>query len=119
MSRWFNAGADIVVPEIADYEVRRELLRLNAATALANLDATLARQTYLPLNTAAMRLAAELWARARAAGKPTADPHALDGDVILAAQVLNKGYDMNDVIVASSNTVHLAQFVPAANWDRI
>jgi hypothetical protein len=41
--RWLasqlSEGARVLVPEIADYEVRRELLRANKAAGLARLDA--------------------------------------------------------------------------------
>ena len=56
------AGHRFVVPEIADYEIRRELLRLGRASSIHALDA-LAPQTqieYLPLATSMMRRAAEL-----------------------------------------------------------
>ena len=82
------AGRQVFVPEITDYEVRRELIRIQSHSALANLDALGAMLNYLPLTTEAMRLAAELWARARSAGQPTAPDPALDCDVILAAQSL-------------------------------
>ena len=49
------AGWRLILPEIADYEVRRELIHRNSINGLANLD-WLGRQfEYLPLNTAAMR----------------------------------------------------------------
>lgn len=66
-----------------------------------------------------MRLAADLWAAARRRGMPTADRHALDIDVILAAQVLSHGYDPRDFVVATSNVTHLAQFVPSREWQTI
>src|SRR4051794_21834614 len=72
------AGVRIVVPEIADYEVRRELLRAAKVAGIARLDALKATAHYLPLTTEAMLKAAELWAHARQAGAPTADRHALD-----------------------------------------
>lgn len=40
--------------------------------------------SYRPITTETMLLAAEFWAQARNGGTPTADPKALDGDVILA-----------------------------------
>jgi hypothetical protein len=75
----------VLLPEIADNEVRRELLRLKVHAALRRLDALHNETVYFPLTTAMMRHAAELWAQMRQAGIPTADPQALDGDVILAA----------------------------------
>ena len=54
-----------VVSEIADYEVRRELLRIRRTTSLGRLDAIISTVTYLSIDTATMRRAAELWARAR------------------------------------------------------
>ena len=50
---------------------------------------------------------------------PTASRDALDGDVILAAQVLSEGLPLSDFIIATSNVVHPTRFVPAATWDRI
>jgi predicted nucleic acid-binding protein len=111
------AGRRVLIPEITDYEVRRELLRAGLATSVTFLD-LLARQVeYLPLSTAAMRKAAELWALARRQGRPTAADPALDGDVILAAQALT--LSAPQVIVATSNVRHLSRFVPAGLWQNI
>lgn len=81
-------GIRVIVPEIADYEVRRELLRAKKGKGLARLDALASRLEYLPITTAALRQAAVFWAQARQQGQPTADDKALDGDVILAAQAM-------------------------------
>jgi predicted nucleic acid-binding protein len=121
MKRHVDAGAHVIVPEIVHYELRRELLRLGktaAANALIAFNHDVPGR-YLPITTAAIDLAAELWAEARRRGKPTADPHALDVDVILAAQVLAHGLKPSDFVVATSNVSHLAQFVPAEEWGRI
>jgi predicted nucleic acid-binding protein len=106
----------VIVPEIADYEIRRELIRLGGAVALANLDSYAIQLEYLPLTTSVMRRAAELWAQARNTGQQTAPDHALDGDVILAAQALSLGVP---VLVATGNPAHLSQFVPAELWQSI
>jgi hypothetical protein len=76
----------VIVPEIADYEVRRELLWAKKMRGLARLDALVSHLEYLPLTTAAMREAADLWAQARQQGQPTASDKAIDADVILAAR---------------------------------
>ncbi len=60
------SGVRVRVPEIADYEVRREQLRRGATTAVRRLDQLAARIGYLELTTVVMNRAAELWAEARA-----------------------------------------------------
>lgn len=119
------AGRRIIVPEIADYEVRRELIRAGQTAGLARLDAfnTAQPDRYLPITTDAMRRAANLWAQARNAGYATADPHALDCDVILAAQALTWcdaiGLPPSEVVVASVNVRHIARFIAADLWENI
>ena len=110
-------GIRVLVPEIADYEVRRELLRANKMTGLGRLDALANLLEYLPLTTAAMRQAALFWAQARQQGQPTADDKALDGDVILAAQAITLG--VADVVIATTNVGHLSRFAPAVLWPDI
>ena len=121
LARHTAAGVRTVVPEVVDYELRRELMRLNKGSSLNRLDGVLAHsQTkYLPITTTAMRVAARLWADARRRGMPTADRHALDVDVILAAQVMTSGLPANEIVVATSNVSHLSQFVPACLWSSI
>jgi len=111
-----TAGRRVVLPEIADYEVRRELIRAMRVVSLGRLDSLVSQIEYLPLTTAVMRHAAELWADIRNAGLPTASSQALDGDVILAAQALSLGVP---VVVATDNVAHLARFAPAERWQDI
>lgn len=106
----------VIIPEIADYEVRRERLRNNSRRAIMRLDNYEALLEYLPLSTAIMHHAAELWAVARRSGRPTASDPALDGDVIIAAQALSLS---GPVIVATANVRHLVQFVPCDLWQNI
>ena len=116
-----STGARVIVPEIVNYELRRELLRLRKSSAVADLAAFNAAvpNRFLPITSAALDLAAELWAQARQRGKPTADPHALDVDVILAAQLLAAGFDPAEFVVATSNVSHISLFVPAEPWESI
>ena len=120
---WLRAqlasGARVLLPEIADYEVRRELLRLQAPAALRRLDALHHETVYLPLTTPVMQRAAELWAQVQQAGIPTADPQALDGDVILAAQALAVPQPADTFVIATTNVGHLSRLVSAARWQDI
>jgi predicted nucleic acid-binding protein len=112
-------GFSAVVPEIADYEVRRELLRAGKVAGLRRLDRLKAVLPYLPITTAVMLRSAELWAEVRRSGQPTADPKALDGDVILAAQAILAGESGIEVMVATTNVGHLERLVAAKNWQDI
>jgi predicted nucleic acid-binding protein len=109
-----RAGTTVLVPEIADYEVRRELIRAGKQRSIRRLDMLVRRATFLPIDTATMRRAAELWAQARNRGVPTAPPEALDADVILAAQAEGAG-----AVVATENAGHLGRFVTALHWRDI
>ena len=109
-----RCGADIVIPEIADYEVRRSLLLENLVHSVERLDELKETLTYLPLTTETILLAARFWAQTRRAHRPTTSPEALDGDVILAAQAALAGG-----IVATENVGHLASLVDARRWDEI
>lgn len=120
---WLKAllkrGERIAIPEIADYEVRRELLRAGLSKSVRRLDQLKQTLEYLPLQTDTMLLAAKFWAEARRAGKPTADPKALDGDVILCAQAHLLRDEKTETIVATTNVAHLSRFTAASDWKTI
>lgn len=75
-----------MVPEIVDYELRRELLRARKTASVRRLDALERAIEYLPITTAAMRRGAEIWAHARQHGQPTAADNTIDVDMILVGQ---------------------------------
>jgi predicted nucleic acid-binding protein len=115
------AGTRILIPEIVDYEVRRELVRTRATAGLRRLDALLSRFTLLQLNRPSLLRAADLWAHVRNAGGPTAHPHSLDADAILAGQALTTAKPGDAVIVATKNVRHLGRFpgIDARHWTAI
>lgn len=113
-----KCNARVYIPEIVDYEVRRELIRAKKINGLKRLELLRSALGYLPLNTDVMLKAAEFWAYARQQGRTTADDKALDGDVILAAQAHILREDM-DVIIATTNIKHLSIFVKAELWQDI
>lgn len=120
---WLNSltdrKIDVRIPEIADYEVRRELIRANKLRGVERLNEFKLILNYVPLTTQTMLKAAQFWADVRKRGLPTADNKALDGDVILAAQAAmleNGGYT---VITATTNVRHLSRFTTAREWRDI
>ena len=122
MKKLLLKGYRVILPEIADYEVRRELIRANRLVGIQRLDDWKERIEYKPLTTETMLKAAEFWAESRKAGKPTASPDALDGDVILAAQAYLIAEEVGDripVVVATTNVNHLERFVIAKIWQDI
>ena len=114
-----TAGHKIYVPEVIHYEVRRELLRAGKATGVAKLEGLKIIFRYVPITTAAIDLAAELWAKSRNRGTPTGDPKKLDIDVILAAQALTQGIPTSNLIIATENDKHLSRFAPADQWQHM
>ena len=112
-----RAGVRVIIPEIADYEVRRELLRANKVKGIRRLDELANLLEYLPITTDAMRQAALFWAQARQQGQPTAGDKTIDGDMILTAQAVMLGAP--DVVIATTNVGHLSRFVQADIWRNI
>lgn len=112
-----TSGSQIVIPEIADYEVRRELLRANKTKGIARLDDLAKFLEYLPITTMTMRQAAQLWAQARQQGQPTAGDKTIDGDMILVAQAMT--FISSDVVIATTNIGHLSRFISAELWQNI
>ena len=110
------AGHRLYIPEIIDYELRRELVRAGKNQGVAKLDALAQVFNYLPLNTSDMIRAAELWALARKQGFQTGDPKKLDIDAILCAQALNLPFPQDQIVVVTSNMRHLSNFVNSENW---
>ncbi|AUT03631.1 hypothetical protein CLI64_26290 [Nostoc sp. CENA543] len=97
------------VPEIADYELRRELLRQGKTKSIERLN-QLSQICLIPLTPATMQKAAELWAWVRNQGQPTASNDSLDGDVILAAQAILQLKAFDEVLVVTTNYKHISRF---------
>ncbi len=120
-AQWLQAhitsGSRIIIPESADYEVRRELLRANKTKGVTRLDDLAKFLEYLPITTTAMRQAAKFWAQARQPGQPTAGDKTIDGDMILVAQATTLA--LPNLIIATTNVGHLSRFIAAELWQNI
>lgn len=112
-----KAGSRVILPEIADYEVRRELLRANKKKGLSRLDKLAQLVEYLPITTVCIRRAAVLWAQARQQGQPTAGDKTIDGDMILIAQAM--ALEVADTVIATTNVGHLSRFIAVDSWQNI
>jgi len=112
-------GVEVVIPEIADYEVRRELLRAGKERGLGRLDALKSMLGYAPITTPVMLQAAEFWAAARNMGRQSANDASLDADMILAAQAGALARDGDETVIATTNVRHLALFSSARIWREI
>jgi predicted nucleic acid-binding protein len=114
LGRLVASGAVVIIPEIADYELRRNMLLEEMLSSLKRLDELKNLLLYMPLTTRVMRKAAEFWAEARKRGKPRGAPEALDGDAILAAQAHEAG-----AVIATENVGDFSWFVEAKHWREI
>jgi predicted nucleic acid-binding protein len=111
-------GIEVIIPEIADYEVRRELLRADKFRGLERLDALKRILEYAPITTPVMLKAAEFWAAARKMGRQSASDASLDADMILAAQAAVLGRDA-ETVIATTKVRHLAVYSVARLWREI
>ena len=107
------------IPEIADYEVRRELLRLELRKGIIRLNELKNELAFVPITSDIMLRAADFWAQARRVGLKTADDKALDGDVILVAIAVYEARAGDEVMIATTNTRHFSRFVAAQDWHTI
>jgi predicted nucleic acid-binding protein len=116
---WFRGvvgvgGHDVFLPEVADFELRRELLRLGSTASLRELDRLPSEVAYVPIDTAMMRDAAALWAALWNAGQPVGSADALGADVLLAAQARAVGATM-----VTDNPGHLGRMVSVIGWEEV
>jgi hypothetical protein len=125
---WLTAisatGAIVIIPEIAHYEVRRELFRIRAVGSIRRLERYLDPSSglkHLTLTTDAIVKVAEYWAFLRQSGIPTASSDALDADAILAGQAALSGSPGDTLTIATTNLAHLSRFpgIDAQIWDQI
>lgn len=115
------AGIGLLVPAIAYYEGVRELYQRQATAKIVRFQRYCFNPTrFVPITPEHLTEAGRLWGQMRRTGKATSDPHALDGDCILAAQVLSLNLPEGEFVVATRNVKHLARFgLPADEWENL
>lgn len=113
---------NLLIPEIVDYELRRQLLLNNRFKSIARLDALIKNRLVL-INRETILKACELWAWIRQQGLPTADSNNIDGDVILSAQAILQKQFYQEVTIVTENVKHLSRFcvygIIVEKWSEI
>jgi predicted nucleic acid-binding protein len=112
---WFRRAVEeheLLLSELADYELRRELLRIDSRTSLRRLDELTRELQYVPVTTATWRATARLWADQRRAGRPTGE--GLDGDLLLTVQARDEL-----AAVVTHNEKHFAGLVDVYAWASV
>ena len=108
------------IADIADYEVRRELIRSSKTASITRLNGLRARIKHIPIDSLQLAEAAQLWADVRLLGHPAAADPALDGDMILIAQSRALARQLNgNVTIATTNVAHLELFADVKEWQNI
>jgi predicted nucleic acid-binding protein len=103
---------EMLLSEIADFELRRELLRIDSKRSLQRLDELTREIQYVPMTTATWRAAAKLWAEQRRAGRPTGD--GLDADLLIATQAREEA-----AAVVTLNEKHFTGIVDVFTWSTV
>lgn len=119
IERLVPGGVSARVSDIADYEVRRELLRMDATAGIRRLDARNPELGSIPVTSEVRRRAALFWNITRRHGRPAADPSALDCDMILAVQAAVLAERGREVIIATTNVRHFSPFAVVREWTEI
>ena len=112
---WFERISqrhDVLLSDVADYEVRGELVRSKALRGLALLDGMPVRAQRLRMTDATWLRAATLWAQLVPLGRPPAK--GIAGDVHLAAQA-----DLEGATVVTYNLKDFADVVSASLWTNV
>jgi predicted nucleic acid-binding protein len=119
LSGHLKSGNRVCVPEVCDYELRREYIRNKADKALEKLDKLKGALEYVPITTPMMLHAAALWAEARSKGKPTAHDKELDVDMILVAQAKITAASGDVLTIATTDVGDLPRFTDARAYTAI
>jgi predicted nucleic acid-binding protein len=107
-------GADapeLLVSVLADYELRRALLRRGAHASLAQLDSVVRSASYVPVTAEVGRRAADI----SAGLSPELRRRVSDVDILIAAQAQIE----NAILVTSDRALHDVPGVVAKDWTEI
>lgn len=105
------------VPEIIDYELRRELIlqglkgNSDSYKSIGNLNKYRRTKRFIPLEpSVTLTDACDIWANLRNNNQGTADIKNIDVDVILVTQALSMKKDFEEIIVITGNLSDIRRF---------
>jgi predicted nucleic acid-binding protein len=114
-------GVEVKVPEVADYELRRQLklnkLLTQNTKGLERLDAVIRALGLVTLTSRAIDMATDLWAAVRK--KQGKSDEGIDADVLIAAQAILEAEHGDSVKVATTNKKHFDGIVPFLDWTNL
>jgi hypothetical protein len=114
-----SSGVGVVIPEISDYEVRRELLGAGKFQGIGRLDALKGILHYAPINYVGNVESGGVLGECPKDGRQSADDASLDADMILAAQSQTLAGEGDQPVIATTNVRHLAVFASTRIWRDI
>lgn len=118
--RLLSKGAQVVIPNICDYEIRRELIRISSSSVeeLNNLRESL---DCYEVTFDVLEEAAEIWAESRKISQPNTQKENIDVDCIVAAccRVLERENSGRVVILATKNIKDFQRTTNCALWQDI
>lgn len=123
--RMFARGVYLVSSELCFYEVKRGLiLSVQSGGTTRGIEKLMELAPFIEffeVDRSVVELAAELWARGRLRGQPTADEKNIDIDTIIMAhwQLLADNFPGQNVTIATTNVRHLSLFAEAKEWQNI
>jgi predicted nucleic acid-binding protein len=130
VSRWLKFIDEkriaIRVPEIIDYELRREIVLQcligtnDSYKSLHKLNKYRQTKRFISINpSVTLTDACEIWAKLREKGQGTSDNKNIDVDVILAAQAISMKNDFDEVIIVTGNLSDIQRFcyLDIQVWD--
>lgn len=113
-------GARVIIPDICDYEVRRELIRIGSSS-VKELNSLRELLDCYEVTFEVLAEAAELWAESRKISQPNKLEENIDVDCIIAAccHVLERDNPGQAVILATKNIKDFQRTTNCAHWQDI
>lgn len=111
-----NAGVDVKVASVSEYELRRELIRSGKLESVKRLDEFIEAFGYVECSRSIWQSAAQTWADARNSYAKGSKDEKLDADKILCGHALEH---CDKCIVATENLKHFTPHVCAKPWRDI